>query len=42
MEPSPHPNDIRVCLVDMSVSCQTLIPKVKDVFLITVNLSLEM
>jgi hypothetical protein len=33
MQLSPHPNDIRVRLVDMSVPWQTPRPTVKDVFL---------
>ena len=33
MELSPHPNDIRVRLVDMSVPWKTPIPIVKDTFL---------
>jgi hypothetical protein len=33
MELSPHPNDIRVRLVDMSVPCQPPSPIVKDDFL---------
>jgi hypothetical protein len=33
MELSPHPNDIRVRLVDMSVPWQTTSPIVKDAFL---------
>jgi hypothetical protein len=33
MELSPHPNDIRVRLVDMSVPCQTPTLIVKDAFL---------
>jgi hypothetical protein len=33
MELSPHPNDIRVRLVDMTVPWQTPNPIVKDAFL---------
>ncbi len=33
MELSPHPNDVRVRLVDMSVPCQTPSPILKDAFL---------
>ena len=33
MELSPHPNDIRVCLVDMSGPCQTPIPMLKELLM---------
>ncbi len=42
MELSPHPNDIRVRLVDMSVPWQTPSPILTDVFLTELNLSLQM
>ncbi len=33
MELSPHPNDIRVRSLHMSVPCQVVVPIVKDTFL---------
>ncbi len=41
MERSPHPNDIRVRFVDMSMPWHTCIPIVKDDFLTELQRSLE-